>query len=121
MNPFALRSEILGGVKNKSAAYSRADFQNEFISFAAKNVSSCVFPGFIFLALILSKLVEIPYVPRYDFLLIACISMQAFMYFTKLETATEVLVITMFHLIGLVMEIYKVRMGSWYYPEFGDS
>lgn len=33
----------------------------------------------------------------------------------------ELLVITMFHLLGLTMEIYKVAMGSWYYPEFGYS
>jgi uncharacterized membrane protein YoaT (DUF817 family) len=47
--------------------------------------------------------------------------MQAFMYFTKLESGMELLVITMFHLLGLTMEIYKVRMGSWSYPEFAYS
>jgi uncharacterized membrane protein YoaT (DUF817 family) len=44
--------------------------------------------------------------------------MQAFMYFTKLETGRELLVITMFHFLGMVMEVYKIAMGSWYYPEF---
>lgn len=71
--------------------------------------------------LIVSRLVEIPGLPRYDFLLIACIAMQAIMVFTKWESSRELLVITMFHLLGLCMEIYKVKMGSWSYPEFGYS
>jgi uncharacterized membrane protein YoaT (DUF817 family) len=69
--------------------------------------------------LVLSNLLHIPYIPRYDFLLVACIGMQAFMYFSKMESGMELLVITMFHLLGITMEIYKVGMGSWVYPEFG--
>jgi uncharacterized membrane protein YoaT (DUF817 family) len=46
-----------------------------------------------------------------------CIGMQAIMYFTKVETKDELLVITLFHLLGLVMEIFKVHAGSWSYPE----
>ena len=71
--------------------------------------------------LIISRLISIPCLPRYDFLLIACIAMQAFMYFSKLESGTELLVITMFHLLGLTMELYKVAMGSWSYPETAYS
>jgi uncharacterized membrane protein YoaT (DUF817 family) len=91
---------------------------NELIIFGIKNALSCLFPAFIFGLLILSKLIQIAFFPRYDFLLFGCIVMQAFMYFSKLETAHELLVITMFHLLGLAMEIYKVSMGSWSYPEF---
>lgn len=36
---------------------------------------------------------------------------------TKMETRDEVLVITVFHILGLIMEIYKVHKGSWAYPE----
>jgi uncharacterized membrane protein YoaT (DUF817 family) len=93
----------------------------ELITFALKNAISCLFPAFIFTALIVSKIIQIPIIPRYDFLLIACLAMQAFMYFAKLETASELLVITMFHLLGLAMEIYKVSMGSWAYPESAYS
>jgi uncharacterized membrane protein YoaT (DUF817 family) len=39
------------------------------------------------------------------------------MYFTGLETRDEVYVITFFHFLGLVMELHKVRVGSWSYPE----
>jgi uncharacterized membrane protein YoaT (DUF817 family) len=39
------------------------------------------------------------------------------MYKTGLETKDELKVITVFHLIGLGLELYKVHMGSWAYPE----
>lgn len=90
----------------------------ELSVFGFKQVLSCFFPACIFCFLILSKLVHIPFLPRYDFLLILCIGMQAFMYFTKMESGNELLVITMFHVLGIVMEIYKVQKGSWSYPEF---
>lgn len=93
------------------------DSLQEFLVFGLKQGLSCLFPMFIFCMLIVSKLISIPYLPRYDFLLIACIAAQAFMYFYKLESATELLVITLFHLLGLAMELYKVKMGSWSYPE----
>jgi uncharacterized membrane protein YoaT (DUF817 family) len=99
----------------------RSDFFSEFLIFVVKNALSCLFPAFIFCALLISKVVSIPFLPRYDFLLIACISMQLFMYLKKMESSREVLVITMFHLLGLIMEIYKVSMGSWSYPEFAYS
>ena len=43
--------------------------------------------------------------------------MQWIMYKTGLETKDELKVITVFHLIGLLLEIYKVHFGSWSYPE----
>ncbi|MBO8173387.1 MAG: DUF817 domain-containing protein [Bacillaceae bacterium] len=78
---------------------------------------SCIFPVAIFLALGISKFIEIPLIPRYDFILIVSILVQALMLWTGLETRDELKVITVFHLIGLMLEIYKVHMGSWAYPE----
>jgi uncharacterized membrane protein YoaT (DUF817 family) len=90
---------------------------NEFFVFGFKQALSCIFPVFIFAALFFSKFIHIPFLPRYDFLLLACVSVQALMYFTKMETLDELFVICVFHLIGLCMELYKVHMGSWSYPE----
>jgi uncharacterized membrane protein YoaT (DUF817 family) len=39
------------------------------------------------------------------------------MYKTGMESRDELKVIAVFHLIGLALEIYKVHMGSWSYPE----
>jgi len=51
----------------------------------------------------------------------AAVAIQAILYFTKLETKDEVKVIFLFHIIGLVLELYKTspEVGSWSYPEDG--
>lgn len=51
-------------------------------------------------------------------MLIACLLTQVIMFYTKIETKDEVLVICVFHLLGLCMELFKVHIGSWSYPEF---
>lgn len=92
----------------------------ERLAFIYKNAASCLFPGFIFLLLALSKLVDLP-VPRYDFLLLGCLAMQILMLRWGLETRDELKVICLFHLLGLTMELFKTQMGSWSYPEFAYS
>jgi len=104
----------------KPAAYHN-NFFLELSAFGFKQIFSCLFPAFIFFMLVVSNLITLPFLPRYDFLLIACVLMQVIMYVTKIESGSELLVITMFHLLGLVMEIYKVSMHSWSYPEFAYS
>jgi uncharacterized membrane protein YoaT (DUF817 family) len=96
-------------------------FWAELYQFTLRNALSCIFPVFVFGMLAVSKLLPSYVMPRYDFLLLACLAMQVWMYLNKLETKDEVLVICLFHYLGLMMEIYKVRMGSWSYPEFGYS
>ena len=89
----------------------------QLLHFTYEQALSCLFPVVIFLTLALSKLITIPGLYRYDFILIVCLLMQWFMYKTRLETKDELKVITVFHLIGLLLEIYKVHFGSWSYPE----
>ena len=57
--------------------------------------------------------------PRYDFLLLWCLLVQVAMLATRLETRDELKVICLFHLIGLGLELFKTKMGSWSYPEAG--
>lgn len=82
---------------------------------------SCIFPVIIFATLALTKIVAVPGIPRYDLILIICLLAQAGMVVFKLETWDELKVICVFHLIGLGLELYKVHMGSWSYPEAGWS
>ncbi|KAA0760515.1 DUF817 domain-containing protein [Bacillus sp. SH5-2] len=89
----------------------------QLLHFTYEQALSCLFPVVIFLTLALSKIVSIPGLYRYDFILIVCLLMQWIMYKTGLETKDELKVITVFHLIGLLLEIYKVHFGSWSYPE----
>lgn len=78
---------------------------------------SCIFPVVIFMTLALSNAIQIPGVSRYDFILIICLLAQYLMYKFKLESKDELKVIFLFHMIGLVLEIYKVNFNSWSYPE----
>jgi uncharacterized membrane protein YoaT (DUF817 family) len=93
-------------------------FATELLAFGYKNAMACLFPVFIFAMLAVSNFFPKLFIPRYDFMLLACLLMQAVMYFSRLETKDELLVITLFHLLGLTMEIFKVGKGSWSYPDF---
>ncbi len=94
-------------------------FWNEFLIFGIKNALACLFPAFIFAMLLLTQAFPslLP-LPRYDVLLLLCLAMQAFLYFSGLETKDELKVICLFHLLGLGMEIFKVHHGQWSYPSF---
>lgn len=91
-------------------------FVKQFVLFGYLQAVSCIFPVLIFISLALSSALHAG-IPRYDLLLIVCITAQVIMYKTGLETRDEVLVITLFHLLGLMMELHKVHRGSWSYPE----
>lgn len=88
----------------------------ELLHFGLKNARACVFPVFVFAMLALSQLVPLP-IARYDFMLCACLVMQVVMLATGLETRDELKVITLFHLLGLGLELLKTHAGSWSYPE----
>lgn len=88
----------------------------ELFHFGLENARACVFPVFIFAMLALSQVLPLP-IARYDFLLFACLGMQGLMLATGLETRDELKVITLFHLLGLGLELFKVHAGSWSYPE----
>lgn len=90
---------------------------SHLIIFAVQQWLCCLFPLLVFSMLALSHLFT-GIIPRYDFMLIACISIQVILYTCKIETRDEVLVICLFHLLGLVMEIFKIHIGSWSYPGF---
>lgn len=93
-------------------------FKQLFI-FGWEQALSCLFPVVIFSSLALTQIIPLPFLPRYDWLLIICLLMQIWMVRSGLETRDELKVITLFHIIGLALEIFKVNMGSWSYPEEG--
>ncbi len=89
--------------------------------FTKHQALSCLFPVVIFASIALTKFVEIPFIPRYDLILMICIVTQIIMLKTGMETRDEFKASCLFHVIGLAMEIFKVNMGSWVYPEFAHS
>ena len=81
-------------------------------------VRACIFAGAVFATLALSHVTTLG-LPRYDFIFALLIVVQLGMYFSKLETLEEIKFITIFHLVGFVLEQFKTHVGSWAYPEFG--
>ena len=91
----------------------------QLVRFGIEQALSCIFPAVIFASLAFTKIMPLPFLPRYDWLLIICLLMQWWMVRSGLETRDELKVIMLFHLIGLALELFKVNMGSWSYPEEG--
>lgn len=104
------------------AAFARGWFTGfifEFVSFGVKQAWSCLFGGMM-LALLLVTFLVYPadaLLPRYDFLTLAALGIQAAMLATRLETWEEARVIFAFHVVGTIMELFKTSAGSWIYPE----
>ncbi|WP_158829219.1 DUF817 domain-containing protein [Mucilaginibacter lacusdianchii] len=92
-------------------------YLRHFLTFGIQQALSCLFPVMVFTMLALSHLFT-AILPRYDFMLMTCLAIQFILFFSKIETKDEVLVICIFHLLGLCMELFKVHVGSWSYPEF---
>jgi uncharacterized membrane protein YoaT (DUF817 family) len=85
----------------------------ELAAFAVHNALACIFPVIIFAGLAVLR--GVPH--RYDAMLVLCIGVQVWMVRAGLESKDEAKVITLFHLLGLAMEIHKVRIGAWAYPD----
>jgi len=92
----------------------------ESLSFFVKEVRACTFAGLFFLAVFTVPRAGLFGIPRYDLLLLIAIAIQAWMVWAKIETVDELKAITLFHLIGFGLEVFKTSGGirSWSYPDF---
>jgi uncharacterized membrane protein YoaT (DUF817 family) len=91
----------------------------EFLRFGIKQAWGCLF-GALLLALIILTKFAYPHhapLPRYDALFIAALVIQAIMLLCRFETPAEARIILVFHIIGMIMEIFKTSIGAWAYPE----
>ncbi len=98
-----------------------AAFLWEFFLFGVKQARACLFAGSFLLLLFLSRHVPLFGLARYDFLFLAAVGIQILLLATRLETTEEALVLTAFHLLGLILELFKTHpsIGAWSYPEGG--
>jgi len=92
----------------------------EFAAFTAKEVQACAFAGLFFLAVFMVPRAGLGGLPRYDVLLLAALAIQIAMVATKLETWDELKAISLFHIVGFALEVFKTSSGikSWAYPDF---
>ena len=95
----------------------------EFLYFGAKCARACLFAGLFFGAVFLVPRGGLLGMPRYDLLLVIALAIQGWMLWAGLESRDEVKAITLFHLIGFCLEVFKTSpaIGSWSYPDFAYS
>ena len=89
--------------------------------FGLKEARSSFFAGSFLFLLILSNYWRPDFISRPDLLFLSAILIQVVMILAKLETIDEAKTIALFHVIGLILELYKTspQVGSWSYPELG--
>lgn len=92
----------------------------EFLYFGLKQARACLFAGLFFVAVFAVPRAGLLGIPRYDLLLVIALAIQAWMLYYGLESWDEVKAITLFHLIGFALEVFKTSPGiaSWSYPDF---
>lgn len=95
-------------------------FVVEFFYFGIKEARACLFAGLFFVAMFAMPRAGLFGVPRYDVLFVFAIAVQLWMVWTRLETFDELKAITLFHVVGFTMEVFKTSAGihSWSYPDF---
>jgi uncharacterized membrane protein YoaT (DUF817 family) len=88
--------------------------------FGAKNARACLFVVLFFSAVFTVPRAGIVGVPRYDLLLLIALAIQLGMVWAKLESWDELKAITLFHVIGFALELFKTSdaIRSWSYPDF---
>jgi uncharacterized membrane protein YoaT (DUF817 family) len=97
-----------------------ARFAVELLYFAIKEARACLFAGLFFAAVFLVPRAGLLGMPRYDALLCIAIAIQIWMVWAKLETFDELKAISLFHVVGFALEVFKTSAGvqSWSYPDF---
>lgn len=112
--------EFLLGARPRAGLEGVSRFAAEFLFFGAKQARACLFAGLFFALLFSVPRAGLLGVPRYDVLLLAALAIQAWMVWAKLETVDELKAVTLFHLIGFALEVFKTSSGikSWSYPDF---
>ena len=93
----------------------------EFLYFGVKEARACLFVALFFAAVFLVPRAGLFGIARYDVLLVAALLIQFAMVATKLETRDELKAVSLFHVVGFALEVFKTSgaIGSWSYPDAG--
>ena len=118
----ALDRSLLDVTRNAAlGGWARA--WRELLYFGVKNARACLFAGLFFAAVFAVPRGGVLGVPRYDVLLGTALAIQAWMLWARLESWDEVKAISLFHVVGFALEVFKTsgRIGSWHYPDAGHT
>lgn len=115
----ALDSHLTDARPRALAGWRRAAV--EFLYFGVKEARACLFVGLFFAAVFLVPRAGLFGIARYDVLLLAALAIQAGMVATRLETWDELKAVSLFHVVGFALEVFKTSgaIQSWSYPDDG--
>ncbi|NHZ62468.1 DUF817 family protein [Massilia sp. CCM 8694] len=118
LRPSALDAHLLG-FQARPGLTGLARFAMEFLYFGLKEARACLFAGLFFAAVFLVPRTGLWGVARYDALLVVALAIQAAMIWSRLETVDELKAITLFHVVGFALEVFKTSAAiqSWSYPD----
>ncbi|ORM75135.1 hypothetical protein HA48_00655 [Pantoea wallisii] len=96
-----------------------ARFGLDFLWFGIKELRACLFAGLFFVAIFSVPRAGLFGIARYDVLLLIALAIQLMMIAVRLESWDELKAITLFHLLGFALELFKTSsaIGSWHYPD----
>lgn len=102
---------------------SMKNFFIELRYFFIANLRASYFGAFLLSVFLLTEIITIPTISRYDFIFLAAVSFQAFVLFFRFEKPREFFVIIIFHILATGMELFKTNpaIGSWAYPTVGSA
>lgn len=95
----------------------------EFWYFFLANLRASYFGVFLLSIFLLTEVVPVPMVSRYDFIFLAAIGFQVCALIFKWESRREFSVIIIFHILATGMELFKTNpaIGSWTYPGLASA
>src|SRR3989344_404240 len=98
-------------------------FLNEFWYFFIANLRASHFGVFLLAIFLLTEVIPVPLISRYDLIFIAAVGFQLCALIFRFEQPKEFLVIFLFHILATVMELFKTHpdIGSWMYPAAGSA
>lgn len=98
-------------------------FATELWYFFVTNLRASYFGVFLLSIFLLTEVITVPLVSRYDFIFLAAVCFQIYVLLFRFEHAKEFFVIILFHILATGMELFKTHpaIGSWVYPGIGSS
>ncbi|MFE7778194.1 DUF817 domain-containing protein [Streptomyces sp. NPDC057445] len=90
---------------------------SQLVRFAILQMRCCAFAVALLGGIAVSRLLPDSPIARYDLVLVYGLLLTVVARRTGWESGRDTMVIALCHVVGLLFELVKVRMGSWSYPE----
>lgn len=91
----------------------------EIWHFFIANLRASYFGAFLLSIFLLTEIVSVPLISRYDFIFLCAVGFQICALVFKFERLREFFIILLFHILATGMELFKTHpsIGSWKYPD----